>query len=131
MCPGTGARGFFRGKTARAASASLVLFALRMNTRTSSSFPLRELSVEQVRDRAARACTALRSARAQIGRVGGLFAVDEALDRVERLLPGVMDRHRRALDPVAAEARDRVMAELMALLQMFEQAYCGPVLAAT
>jgi hypothetical protein len=42
--------------------------------------------------RSERACDVLRRARAVIGRPGAMHSVDAALDEVEHLLPGLMDR---------------------------------------
>jgi hypothetical protein len=106
-----------------------------------------------------------------VGRVDGLSSIDEALDRVEALMPGLLERPRdplvRALRDLsrveravvrqaileastrperlrsligdvsgveAASALERietvesVAKDLMALLRLFEQVYCAPVL---
>lgn len=51
-----------------------------------------ELPIEKLKERATAARRILRGARALAGTVGGLHAIDHALDRAERLLPGLMDR---------------------------------------
>jgi len=133
---------------------------------------MHDLPLTEVRKRAAKARDVLREARTHAGRVGGLRAIDAALDEVEQLLPGLMDRPRaslarkvrdlapyergllrraidvdgtaRALMPrlvgeaslseveevlARVEEQECVAVELMALLRVFEQAYCAPVLA--
>jgi hypothetical protein len=70
-----------------------------------------EMPLDRLRDRAADARRILRLARRKVGTVGGQHAVDAALDRAERLLPGLMDRTRsvpllamRRLSPAARTA---------------------------
>jgi hypothetical protein len=53
-----------------------------------------EMPIERLRDRAADARRILRIARRNATGIGGSDAVDAALDRAERLLPGLMDRTR-------------------------------------
>jgi hypothetical protein len=70
--------------------ASHVLLLLPMKSTpfgTLYDWPLSEL-----RRRGQRACGVLRRARAVIGRPGAMQCVDAALDEVEHLLPGLMDR---------------------------------------
>jgi hypothetical protein len=75
-----------------------------------------DLPIADLRRRGRRACDVLRRTRRQVGRPGGLQSVDAALDEVELLLPGLMDRAPtlvdrtvRQLDPEARVAlRDAI-----------------------
>src|SRR5271165_7297012 len=53
---------------------------------------LHDTPLPELRRRSELACDVLRRARAVVGRPGALQCVDAALDEVERLLPGLMDR---------------------------------------
>jgi hypothetical protein len=53
---------------------------------------LDDLSVPELRRRGARARERIRAVRCAIGSVGGLRSIDAALDEVEALLPGLMNR---------------------------------------
>jgi hypothetical protein len=74
------------------------------------------------------ACALLREARSHAGAVGGLGAIDAALDEAERLVPGLV--HALRTPPVTRQ-QAAVAAELRALLDAFERAYCEPVLSST
>jgi hypothetical protein len=99
-----------------------------MNATPTSASPIP--SSVDLRTRAGRACGALRAARLHVGQVGSLHAIDEALDEVEHLVPGLLDPSADTnVTPDHAEARAALRAELAALLRAFEAAYCAPVLA--
>ncbi len=80
---------------------------------------LYNLPIPELRRRGKRARDVLRRARGLVGRPGALQCVDAALDEVEVLLPGLMDRAPtlvdrtvRDLDPPARVAlRDAIDAE--------------------
>ena len=66
-----------------------------------------EMPLQKLKERADEARLLLREALACVGTVGGMRAIDSALDSVERKLPGLMDRDEspaliavRRLDPV-------------------------------
>jgi hypothetical protein len=73
-----------------------------------------------------RACALLREARSHVGTVGGLASIDAALDEAERLVPGLVHALRA---PPSGRQQAALAAELRALLDAFERAYCEPVLA--
>ena len=54
------------------------------------------MPLARLRDHATDARRILRNAQKRVGTVGGLYAIDSALDDVERLLPGLMDRREGA-----------------------------------
>jgi hypothetical protein len=60
--------------------------------KTSSLSTIYDLSLVELQRRAERACELLRRSRSVIGRPGAMQTVDAALDEVEHLLPGLMDR---------------------------------------
>ncbi len=74
--------------------------------------------------RVARAGEVLREARARVGAVGGLSAIVAALDEVDQLVPGV----ERCLQAPPSSAHAELAAEVRALLDAFERAYCEPIL---
>jgi hypothetical protein len=59
---------------------------------------LDDLSLSELRRRGPRARDAIRAVRWAIGRVGGLRSIDAALDEVEALLPGLLDRPRSLIE---------------------------------
>jgi hypothetical protein len=56
-----------------------------------------DLPIAELARRVRRASAVVRAARDHTGRVGGLHAIDAALDEVGRLLPALMERPRGAL----------------------------------
>jgi hypothetical protein len=64
---------------------------------TESLFTVNELALTELHARAARARDALRAAGLRVGHAGALEAIDEALDEVARLLPGLSDEPRTLL----------------------------------
>jgi hypothetical protein len=70
---------------------------------------LDDLSIPELRRRGARARETIRGVRRAIGTVGGLGSIDAALDEVEALLPGLMDRPGSIIDRAVRDlgARER------------------------
>jgi hypothetical protein len=76
-----------------------------MKDRHSKTFD--NLSVPELRWRGARARETIRAVRCAIGRVEGLRSIDAALDEVEALLPGLMDRPRSLIDRAVRDLGER------------------------
>jgi hypothetical protein len=70
----------------------------------------------ELQRRSERACDVLRRARLAIRRPGAMHCVDAALDEVERLLPGLMDRAPTLLDRTVRELSPEARAALRAAI---------------
>jgi hypothetical protein len=87
-----------------------------------------EMPLDRLRDRATSARRVLRSARRHLGVGGAQHAIDDALERAERLLPGLMDRTRSlpllAMRRLSPETRAALRASLAAGV-VAPRAACG------